>query len=61
MGYDISQCKRKLVEEIFGRLKTIGLMRKTRHKGVQRGGWMFTFTSAIYNLIRIKNLVAQPC
>jgi len=61
VGYDISQRKRKLVEEIFGWLKTIGLMRKTRHKGVQRGGWMFTFTSAIYNLIRIKNLVAQPC
>lgn len=61
VGYDISQRKRKLVEEIFGWLKTIGLMRKTRHKGVQRGGWMFTFTSAIYNLIRIKNIVAQTC
>jgi len=61
VGYAISQRKRKLVEEIFGWLKTIGLMRKTRHKGVQRGGWMFTFTNAIYNLIRIKNLVPQPC
>lgn len=60
-GYAISQRKRKLVEEIFGWLKTIGLMRKTRHKGVERGGWMFTFTNAIYNLIRIKNLVVQPC
>lgn len=61
IGYAISQRKRKLVEEIFGWLKTIGLMRKTRHKGVKRGGWMFTFTSAIYNLIRIKNIVEQPC
>jgi transposase len=60
-GYAISQRKRKLVEEIFGWLKTIGLMRKTRHKGVQRGGWMFTFTNAVYNLIRIRNLVGQPC
>lgn len=60
-GYNISQRKRKLVEEIFGWLKTIGLMRKTRHKGVSRGGWMFTFANAIYNLIRIKNLTAQPC
>jgi len=60
-GYDISQRKRKLVEEIFGWLKTIGLMRKTRHKGVKRGGWMFTFTNAIYNLIRIKNIVGQAC
>jgi len=59
-GYTISQRKRILVEEIFGWVRTIGLMRKTRHKGVHRGGWMFTFTNAIYNLIRIKNLVAQP-
>jgi transposase len=60
-GYAVSQRKRKLVEEIFGWLKTIGLMRKTRHKGVKRGGWMFTFTNAIYNLIRIKNIVGQAC
>ena len=58
-GYSISQRKRKLVEEIFGWLKSIGLMRKTRHKGLERGGWMFTFTNAIYNLIRIKNIVGQ--
>ena len=57
-GYEISQWKRKLVEEIFGWLKTIGLMRKTRHRGLKRGGWMFTFTSAVYNLIRIRNLRA---
>ena len=61
IGYAISQRKRKLVEEIFGWLKTIGLMRKTRHKGIRRGGWMFTFTSAIYNLIRIKNIMGQTC
>ena len=60
-GYTVSQRKPKLVEEIFGWLKTIGLMRKTRHKGVKRGGWMFTFANAIYNLVRIKNLMAQPC
>jgi transposase len=55
-GYDISQRKRKIVEEVFGWMKTIGLLRKTRHKGVERGKWMFTFTNAVYNLIRIKNL-----
>jgi transposase len=58
-GYAISQRKRKLVEEIFGWLKTIGLMRKTRHKGVDRGGWMFAFTNAVYNLIRIRNILAE--
>jgi transposase len=58
-GYQISQLKRKLVEEIFGWTKTIGLMRKTRHKGVELGGWMFRFTNAIYNLVRIKNILAS--
>ena len=57
-GYLVSQRKRKLVEEIFGWLKTVGLMRKSRHKGVKRGGWMFTFTTAVYNLIRIRNILA---
>jgi transposase len=60
-GYDISQRKRKLVEEVFGWMKTVGLQRKTRFRGVQRSGWMFTFAAAVYNLIRIKNLVVEVC
>jgi IS5 family transposase len=60
-GYEISQQKRKLVEQIFGWLKTIGLMRKTRHRGTPRVGWMFTFGLAVYNLVRMKNLEAEPC
>jgi transposase len=55
-GYAVSQQKRKLVEEIFGWLKTIALRRKTRHRGVRRVGWMFTFAAAVYNLVRIRNL-----
>jgi transposase len=55
-GYQVSQTKRKRVEEIFGWLKTVGLMRKTRHRGVLRVGWMFTFTLAVYNLVRMRNL-----
>lgn len=58
VSYQISQRKRKLVEEIFGWVKTIGLMRKTRFKGTRRGGWIFTLTTALYNLIRIRNLTA---
>lgn len=58
-GYKISQWKRKMVEEIFGWAKTVGLMRKTRHKGLERGGWMFTFTTAVYNLIRIRNIIGE--
>lgn len=59
-GYLVSQRKRKLVEEIFGWLKTVGLMRKTRHRGVRRVDWMFTFAAAVYNLVRIRNLMEQP-
>lgn len=57
-GYAVSQRKRKRVEEIFGWLKTIGLMRQTKHRGIDRVGWMFTFATAVYNLVRIRNLTA---
>jgi transposase len=59
-GYGVSQWKRKRVEEIFGWLKTVGLMRKTRHRGTRRVDWVFTFALAAYNLVRIRNLTAQP-
>jgi IS5 family transposase len=58
-GYVVSQQKRKLVEEIFGWLKTVGLLRKTRHRGERRVDWMFTFATAVYNLVRIRNLTSQ--
>lgn len=58
-GYLVSQQKRKLVEEIFGWLKTVGLLRKTRHRGERRVDWMFTFATAVYNLVRIRNLTSQ--
>jgi IS5 family transposase len=60
-GYAVSQRKRKRVEEIFGWIKTVGLMRKTRHRGLARVGWMFTFTAAVYNLVRIRNLGSVVC
>jgi transposase len=56
-GYAISQQKRKRIEEIFGWLKTVGGLRKTRHRGLARVGWMFTFALAAYNLLRMRNLV----
>ena len=55
-GYGISQRKRKRVEEIFGWMKTVGGMRKLRHRGLELVGWIFTFTAAAYNLVRIRNL-----
>ena len=59
-GYAISQKKRKRIEECFGWLKTIALMRKVRHRGIEKVGWVFTFAAAAYNLVRMRNLLAQP-
>jgi transposase len=58
-GYQVSQQKRKRVEEIFGWLKTVAMLRKTRHRGLLRVGWMFTFAAAAYNLVRIRNLAPE--
>jgi len=44
------------VEEIFGWLKTVAGMRKLRHRGLESVRWMFTFATAAYNLVRIRNL-----
>jgi transposase len=58
-GYAVSQRKRKRVEEIFGWIKTIAGLRKTKHRGRKRVGWMFTFAAAAFNLVRLRNLTAQ--
>jgi transposase len=55
-GYQLSQKARKRIEEVFGWMKSIGLLRKVRFRGLERVGWMFTFTAAAYNLVRIRNL-----
>ena len=55
-GYPVSQRKRKRIEEVFGWLKTVGMLRQTRHRGVFKVGWVFTFTAAAYNLVRMRNL-----
>src|SRR5262244_872974 len=58
-GYLVSQRQRKRIEEIFGWRKQIGLLRKTRYRGVARVSWMFTFGLAVYNLVRMRNLASQ--
>jgi transposase len=60
LGYAVSQRARMRIEEIFGWLKTVALLRKTRHRGTARVEWMFVFALAVYNLVRIRNLAAQP-
>jgi len=55
-GYAVSQRKRKRIEECFGRLKDVALLRKLRHRGLPKVGWIFTFAAAAYKLVGMRNL-----
>jgi len=56
-GYRTSQRRRKLVEEGFGWGKVIGPLRKLKHRGTALVDWIFTFTMAAYNLVRMRTLL----
>ena len=56
-GYDVSQRKRKLVEQAFGWMKTVGGLRKLRHRGGPLVNWIFTFSAAAYNIVRLRRLL----
>jgi transposase len=58
VGYALSQRIRKRIEEAFGWMKTCGGLRKTRHRGTARVGWMFTLAAAACNLVRLPKLLA---
>ncbi len=55
-GYATRQRVRKRIEEIFGWLKTVGGLRKLRHRGRERVDWQFVFAVATYNLVRMRNI-----
>jgi transposase len=57
-GYAVSQRKRKLVEQAFGWIKTVGGLRKVRHRGGPVVDWIFTFSAAAYNIVRLRRLLA---
>jgi len=57
-GYEISQRKRKRVEEPFGWMKNYGLLRKLRHRGRENVDWLFRMTATAYNITRLKGLMA---
>jgi hypothetical protein len=40
-----------------GWMKSIGLLRRLRHRGLERVGWMFNFVATAYNLVRMRNLI----
>jgi len=56
-GYAVSQRVRKRIEEVFGWMKSSAGLRKTRHRGTDRVGWMFTLNAAAYNLVRLPKLL----
>lgn len=59
-GYRISQRVRKRVEEVFGWAKVVGTIRKVKVRGLARVSGLFTFAVAVYNLVRIRNIMAGP-
>ena len=59
-GYTLSQQKRKLVEQSFGWMKTVGGLRQLRHRGGPLVTWIFTFTAAAYNIVRMRRLLTVP-
>ena len=58
-GYQLSQRKRKRIEEVFGWMKTVGMLRKTRHRGIFKN-WRvgsLHLRPLAYNLVRMRNLL----
>lgn len=55
-GYAVSQKKRKRLEECFGWLKDIPLLRKLNHRGLFKVAWIFNFGAASYNVDRDPNI-----
>ena len=57
-GYAISQRIRKRIEQSFGWIKQSAGFGKTRHRGIDKVGWVFTLNVTAYNLIRLPRLLA---
>jgi len=54
------QRKRKLIEQVFGWLKTVGGLRKLRHRGGERVDWVVTFAATHITLIRLAHAAHEP-
>jgi IS5 family transposase len=55
-GYDASQKVRKRIEEIFGWIKTVGGLRRTRLRGLERVDFVGYLVAVAYNLVRLARL-----
>src|SRR5256712_4735000 len=60
LGYVASQKVRKRIEEIFGWMKTVGGLRKTRYRGLERVDFAGYLVAAAYNLVRLARLTSIP-
>jgi transposase len=58
-GYSISLNKRWLVEKPFGWLKQTGPLKKVKLRGLAKVDWLFVFSCAAFNLMRIPKLRSQ--
>jgi hypothetical protein len=56
VGYEISQQKRKLIEQGFGWAKVVGQMAQVMVRGLEKVDQMFVLTMAAYNLTRMRTL-----
>ena len=59
-GYAVSLGRRWLIEKGFGWLKQTGPLRQVKLRGLEKVDWLFVFSCAAYNLIRLPRLTAQP-
>ncbi len=59
-GYAAAQLARRRIEHIFAWLKQVAGQRRTRFRGRERVGWMFTFSAAAFNLVRMARLSLAP-
>jgi transposase len=58
-GFGISQRKRKLVEKVFGWIKSIAGLKKTKLRGRKRVQWLFQLAAAAYNVLRLSKLLNE--
>ena len=58
-GYAQSQAARRRGERVHGWTKTVGLQRQTHQRGTARVGWVFTLALAVYDLVRMRSLLAS--
>jgi hypothetical protein len=58
-GYAVSLSRRWLIEKSFGWLKQTGPLRQTKLRGLSKVDWLFVFSCAAHNLLRLPRMIAQ--